>query len=171
MKTTNCERCDTEIYQTGRKKYCIECAKIVNREQARARDAKTRAARPAEMCSACGKEFTSDTRWKYCSDECAVGAQRSLSAEYKRLHRQEVPPPPTSLKRHREVKLQQKAPLTLTELSAAAEAAGMSYGKYVALMKEGKLYEGKPQSNGISKAEYRQAVDNYITKGKNYDIS
>ena len=146
--TTKCIRCGIKIPgQGGRKKYCMDCAKIHNRERARELAAEKRIAQTTTTtCYVCGKEFTPSARWKYCSDECGTKAQRSLSAEYKKLHREDVQRPTASATRYRAAKMLWEKPLTLAEVAAAATAAGLSYGQYMAQLTEEKGYEKKPKS-------------------------
>ena len=132
-----CIRCGIEIPSHGGKKYCIDCAKIHNRERARELAVEKRIAQlTTTTCYVCGKEFTPSARWKYCSDECGTKAQRSLSAEYKKLHREDVQRPTASATRYRAAKMLWEKPLTLAEVAAAATAAGLSYGQYMAQLTE-----------------------------------
>ena len=142
LKTNSCTRCGTEIPKNYGQKYCSACAKIVEREQTLARKAKKQTPLPIKACAACGKKFTDIGHRKYCGKECAAAGRRRLEAEYKRRERQDNQLLPESTAQYRTGPLRKKS-LTLTELAAAAAAAGLTYGKYVALMMDEKGENGK----------------------------
>jgi hypothetical protein len=83
------------------------------------------------FCGICGKQFLKNSNGhKYCSAPCALKAQRAHNREwliaYKRRLREE----------HYLASSTLKATETIEEVVAKANAAGMTYGKYVALQRE-----------------------------------
>ena len=83
-------------------------------------------------CAVCGKEFTKKSgNAKYCSAPCKNKVWREQSKasfdEYMRRIREE----------QRRLNTRWKPRETIEEVVAKANAAGMTYGKYVALQREG----------------------------------
>ena len=92
------------------------------------------------ICAECGKPFTTNgSNHKYCSKSCSLKVQRAKSREwlneYKRQLREE----------QRRLISPYKPRETIEEVVAKANAAGMSYGKYVAqqMEKEGRVLYGR----------------------------
>lgn len=80
-----------------------------------------------KICRCCGAEFDTAGNVQYCSDKCRKAILRKRAAAYKSSPNpkgpKEPPKPPDK---------------SLSLVVAEAKAAGMSYGRYVAAMKEAK---------------------------------
>lgn len=80
------------------------------------------------VCAICGKEYIAHNRSSmYCSDECRAEGQRKKN-EYYRLNPDARPV--------RGPRPRKKRENPFTEILEAARAAGMSYGQYVASLKQ-----------------------------------
>lgn len=83
----------------------------------------------AAVCAHCGKEYIAHNRASmYCSDECRKDARKKQN-EYYRLN-------PEAKPRRGARPKKQKKENPFTEILVAARAAGMSYGQYVASLKQ-----------------------------------
>lgn len=70
-----------------------------------------------KKCELCGTEFlTNYAQKRYCSDACRAEAKRTQSLHYK------------------EQKKKKKKESSFVEINRKAREAGMSYGKYVAML-------------------------------------
>lgn len=83
------------------------------------------------FCGICGKQFLKNSNGhKYCSAPCALKAQRAQNKEWLRAYKQRL------REEHYLASSTLKATETIEEVVAKANAAGMTYGKYVALQRE-----------------------------------
>lgn len=95
-------------------KFCsVECA---NKSRAKSFTPAFQYVAAQRTCVICGNTFLGSHNAKYCGPECNREGQRRRAAAYKARQ-----------------KRQHTAPLTLSEVAALANAAGMSYGHYVAV--------------------------------------
>ena len=88
------------------------------------------------ICAVCGKQFTkTSSNHKYCSQSCAISVQRAQNREWLReFYRKQ-----RELREFRELHAENrfgKPTETIEEVAAKANAAGMTYGKYVAMIRE-----------------------------------
>lgn len=135
-----CQRCGRLIeHPRGPQRYCIDCRIALDRERRAAYTAAHRgeARKPAEpqplgsrsgkrgyirTCVCCGKVMRGvGSRTKYCP-ECRRQVENAKSRERERIKRERAKHPANDAVR---------------EMSAKADAAGTTYGKYV-LRKEGR---------------------------------
>lgn len=83
------------------------------------------------FCGICGKQFLKNSNGhKYCSAPCALKAQRAKNREWLRAYKQRL------REEHYLASSTLKPRETIEEVVAKANAAGMSYGKYVAMIRE-----------------------------------
>ena len=115
-----CERCGEMMFSVASiQKYCPNCRKAVEVEQRKARTEKRRNARKSnaveKRCEFCGKTFkTSRGNKIYCSPECCIKAQNAAGGTPMLEPPRRMPPPKISA----------------DEVTAAANAEGLSYGQY-----------------------------------------
>ena len=114
-----CERCGEMMFSVApNQKYCPNCRKAVDVEQQKAATEKRREERKRRTvekhCEFCGKAFETSNRKKiYCSPECCSKAQNAAGGRI-------VLEPP-----------RRKPPkISADEVTAAANAEGLSYGQY-----------------------------------------
>ena len=94
--TVHCQRCGAPIdpHRPGRKVYCAECGREVNREKTRENMARRyeakKAERQARTCPLCGKTFTpTHGNQTYCSRECSHAVHLKSAREgMARLYRE-----------------------------------------------------------------------------------
>lgn len=83
------------------------------------------------FCGICGKPFLKNSNGhKYCSAPCALKAQRAQNREWLRAYKQRL------REEHYIANSIWKPRETIEEVVAKANAAGMTYGQYVALQRE-----------------------------------
>ena len=115
-----CERCGEMMFSVASiQKYCPNCRKAVEVEQRKARTEKRREARKRRTvekhCEFCGKAFETSSRKKiYCSPECCSKANNAAGGRSMLEPPRRMPPPKISA----------------DEVTAAANAEGLSYGQY-----------------------------------------
>ena len=115
-----CERCGEMMFSVeSNQKYCPNCRKAVEIEYQKAKNEKRRNARKQrtveKRCEYCGKTFeTSRGNKIYCSEECERKAQNASKNALMTYKRKRMPPPKISA----------------DEVTAAANAEGLSYGQY-----------------------------------------
>lgn len=85
-----------------------------------------------KLCGICGEQFeTTRSDKKYCSPDCAYEAKKRSTLktyhEHRDYYRQRY-------KERRETEAQRKR--SLDETVAAADAAGMTYGKYILMQRK-----------------------------------
>ena len=114
-----CERCGEMLFRVPSiQKYCPTCRKAVEVEHRKAENEKRREERKKltveKRCVNCGKTFeTSRGNKIYCSEECERKAQNA-AGRTKAQEPERMPPPR----------------LSADEVTAAANAEGLSYGQY-----------------------------------------
>ena len=115
-----CERCGEMMFSVASiQKYCPNCRKAVEVEQRKAKTEKRREARKRltveKHCEFCGKAFETSSRKKiYCSPECCSKAKNAAGGRPMLEPPRRMPPPKISA----------------DEVTAAANAEGLSYGQY-----------------------------------------
>ena len=115
-----CERCGEMMFSVASiQKYCPNCRKAVDVEQQKAEIEKRRNARKSnaveKRCEFCGKTFkTSRGNKIYCSPECCSKAKNAAGGRIVLGPSRRMPPPKISA----------------DEVTAAANAEGLSYGQY-----------------------------------------
>ena len=115
-----CERCGEMMFSVASiQKYCPNCRKAVEVERQKARTEKRRNARKSnaveKRCEFCGKTFkTSRGNKIYCSSECCSKAKNAAGGTPMLEPPRRMPPPKISA----------------DEVTAAANAEGLSYGQY-----------------------------------------
>ena len=115
-----CERCGEMMFSVASiQKYCPNCRKAVEVEHQKARTEKRRNARKSnaveKRCEFCGKTFKTSSRNKiYCSPECGSKANNAAGGRPMLEPPRRMPPPKISA----------------DEVTAAANAEGLSYGQY-----------------------------------------
>ena len=115
-----CERCGEMMFSVASiQKYCPNCRKAVEVEQRKARTEKRREERKRRTvekhCEFCGKAFETSNRKKiYCSPECGSKANNAAGGRSMLEPPRRMPPPKISA----------------DEVTAAANAEGLSYGQY-----------------------------------------
>ena len=115
-----CERCGEMMFSVASiQKYCPNCRKAVEVEKRKARTEKRRNARKRTLfekrCEFCGKTFkTSRGNKIYCSSECCSKAKNAAGGRSMLEPPRRMPPPKISA----------------DEVTAAANAEGLSYGQY-----------------------------------------
>ena len=115
-----CERCGEMMFSVASiQKYCPNCRKAVEVEQRKAETEKRREARKRltveKHCEFCGKAFETSNRKKiYCSPECGSKANNAAGGRPMLEPPRRMPPPKISA----------------DEVTAAANAEGLSYGQY-----------------------------------------
>ena len=115
-----CERCGEMMFSVASiQKYCPNCRKAVDVEQQKAATEKHRNARKSnaveKRCEFCGKTFkTSRGNKIYCSPECCDKAKNGADGTPMLEPPRRMPPPKISA----------------DEVTAAANAEGLSYGQY-----------------------------------------
>ena len=115
-----CERCGEMMFSVASiQKYCPNCRKAVDVEQQKAEIEKRRNARKSnaveKRCEFCGKTFkTSRGNKIYCSPECCSKAKNGADGPPMLEPPRRMPPPKISA----------------DEVTAAANAEGLSYGQY-----------------------------------------
>ena len=115
-----CERCGEMMFSVASiQKYCPNCRKAVEVEQRKARTEKRREDRKRltveKRCEFCGKAFETSNRKKiYCSPECGSKANNAAGGRPMLEPPRRMPPPKISA----------------DEVTAAANAEGLSYGQY-----------------------------------------
>lgn len=78
------------------------------------------------ICKICGKEFTTSSVAKCCSEECKKeNEKRNVASYYMRVGKNN---------KKTKTKAKKEKKLTVTEIAVKAKEAGMSYGQYVARM-------------------------------------
>ncbi len=114
-----CERCGEMMFSVApNQKYCPTCRKAVEVEQQKAKTEKRRNARKSnaveKRCEFCGKTFkTSRGNKIYCSEECERKAQNAAGGRIVLGPSRRKPPK-----------------ISADEVTAAANAEGLSYGQY-----------------------------------------
>lgn len=84
------------------------------------------------FCAVCGKPFIKKSNnGKYCSDPCKRKVEREQNREWLREYKRQL------REEQRRACSIWKPKETIEEVVAKANAAGLSYGKYVALQREG----------------------------------
>ena len=115
-----CERCGEMMFSVASiQKYCPNCRKAVEVEKRKARTEKRREERKRltveKHCEFCGKAFETSSRKKiYCSPECCSKAKNAAGGRSILEPPRRMPPPKISA----------------DEVTAAANAEGLSYGQY-----------------------------------------
>ena len=115
-----CERCGTPLFRVPSiQKYCQTCRKAVEVEHRQALSEKRQEERKQRTvekhCEFCGKAFeTSRGNKIYCSEACERKALNASSNALMKYKRKRMPPPKISA----------------DEVTAAANAEGLSYGQY-----------------------------------------
>ena len=115
-----CERCGEMMFSVASiQKYCPNCRKAVEVEHQKAETEKRRNARKSnaveKRCEFCGKTFkTSRGNKIYCSPECCSKAHNAAGGTPMLEPPRRMPPPKISA----------------DEVTAAANAEGLSYGQY-----------------------------------------
>ena len=115
-----CERCGEMMFSVASiQKYCPNCRKAVDVEQQKAATEKRREGRKRRTvekhCEFCGKAFETSSKKKiYCSPECCSKAQNAAGGTPMLEPPRRMPPPKISA----------------DEVTAAANAEGLSYGQY-----------------------------------------
>lgn len=115
-----CERCGEMLFRVPSiQKYCPNCRKAVEAGYRQASYEKRRNARKSnaveKRCEFCGKTFkTSRGNKIYCSEECCHKAQNAAGGTPMLEPPRRMPPPKISA----------------DEVTAAANAEGLSYGQY-----------------------------------------
>ena len=115
-----CERCGEMMFSVASiQKYCPNCRKAVEVEHNQASNEKRRNARKRTLfekhCEFCGKTFkTSRGNKIYCSPECCSKAHNAADGRSMLEPPRRMPPPKISA----------------DEVTAAANAEGLSYGQY-----------------------------------------
>ena len=115
-----CERCGEMMFSVASiQKYCPTCRKAVEVEQQKVESKKRRNARKSnaveKRCEFCGKTFkTSRGNKIYCSLECCHKAHNAAGGRSMLEPPRRMPPPKISA----------------DEVTAAANAEGLSYGQY-----------------------------------------
>ena len=115
-----CERCGEMMFSVASiQKYCPNCRKAVDVEQQKARTEKRREERKRRTvekhCEFCGKAFkTSNKKKVYCSRGCCSKAHNAAGGRSMLEPLRRMPPPKISA----------------DEVTAAANAEGLSYGQY-----------------------------------------
>ena len=115
-----CERCGEMMFSVASiQKYCPNCRKAVEVEQRKARTEKRREDRKRltveKRCEFCGKAFETSNRKKiYCSPECGSKANNAAGGRPMLEPPRRMPPPK----------------IRADEVTAAANAEGLSYGQY-----------------------------------------
>lgn len=119
------------------RKYCSkECRRKANAMAVKARNDKANAEKRKKICRWCQKEFWDDSKMnqrRYCSEECSHQASKE---KQKAWHAQNRKKPFGGYRKSEPKPTQEKgiSSMTMEEVQRAARAAGMSYGKYVAMM-------------------------------------
>lgn len=114
-----CERCGEMMFSVAsNQKYCPNCRKAVDVEQQKAATEKRREERKRRTvekhCEFCGKAFeTSNKKKIYCSPECCSKAQNAAGGRSMLEPSRRKPPK-----------------ISADEVTAAANAEGLSYGQY-----------------------------------------
>ena len=125
-----CQRCGCEVVLTDarsfNRKYCDDCQKIVYAELHKKADA-LRGKQEQKLCARCGVVLEKQNR-KYC-DDCRAAAKREQEAAKRRRQREGWRTGDLPEKKKKKPRVSQ-----IENLNAAARKAGMSYGKYVAMM-------------------------------------
>ena len=115
-----CERCGEMMFSVASiKKDCPNCRKAVDVEQRKAKTEKRREERKRRTvekhCEFCGKAFETSSKKKiYCSPECCSKAKNGADGTPMLEPSRRMPPPKISA----------------DEVTAAANAEGLSYGQY-----------------------------------------
>ena len=128
-----CERCGCEVVledaRSYKRKYCDDCQKIVYAElRNKAKDA-FRGRQEPKRCARCGVVLEKRrTNQKYC-DDCRAAARREQEAARRLKRREGRRIGELSKKKKKKPRVSQ-----IENLNAAARKAGMSYGKYVAML-------------------------------------
>ena len=131
-----CERCGCEVVLTDarsfNRKYCDDCKKIVYAELTKkAHDAYKDRKNPEgkRRCARCGVVLEKRRgNQKYC-DDCRAAARREQDAARKQKQREGWRTGELPEKKKKKPRVSQ-----IENLNAAARKAGMSYGKYVAML-------------------------------------
>ena len=109
MRTINCLLCGITIENASNsQKYCIKCAFEMRKKSASKNDDDY-----IQTCLCCGHKFIYERKKKYCSVDCrliANGQKKKPKPAYK----------------------------SLNEIAKEASAAGMTYGRYVAMYESGR---------------------------------
>lgn len=119
-KTITCARCGIEVstMKGSRTKYCPDCAKAAQKEAHRKCVSKPGGQVVTTICNSCGREFSYIFRGydkTLCGEcrgaNCGAGGPKKIKAKKKEPHVSQI-----------------------DAIQRAAHAAGMSYGRYVAMM-------------------------------------
>jgi len=137
-KVIECERCGCEVVLTDarqfNRKYCDDCKPIVYAELMRkaSRRAKAKSKEP-KRCARCGivLEETKSNQ-KYCGDCRAAAKLEQSIASYHRKREERETSPFKGMAKERKKKKPRVS--QIENLNEAARKAGMSYGKYVAML-------------------------------------
>ena len=114
-----CERCGEMMFSVAsNQKYCPNCRKAVEVEYRKVESKKRRNARKSnaveKRCEFCGKAFeTSSSKKIYCSPECCCKAHNAAGGRSILEPPRRMPPK-----------------ISADEVTAAANAEGLSYGQY-----------------------------------------
>lgn len=94
------------------------------------------------VCVICGQTFKKvNGIQRYCSLPCKRKAQHQQYLEWMRRYREEM----QQFKKKQEKKPAYSSFKELADMNERARAAGMTYGKYVALLREGRVELGRSQ--------------------------
>lgn len=149
-----CERCGVEVevpFMAFRARFCPACATASVREKNREYKRRVAASEDGEMmtgrCSHCGKNFSYTylgkrrTKCDACRKYDEEGRIRRRKEREQRLEERGrlsvICPPPTKAEIERELRQRR-----IDEIQRAAQAAGMSYGKYKAMLEMQKAKKG-----------------------------
>lgn len=103
------------------------------------------------VCDICGQTFKkANGSQRYCSVPCRREAQHQQNLEWMRRYREEM----QQFKKKQEKKAAYSSFQELADMNERARAAGMSYGKYVALLREGRVQFGR--ETDVHSEDYRQ---------------
>ena len=118
-RTIKCKRCGIEVSTMAKsRKYCPDCAKAAQKEAHRKCVSKPGGQVITGICNSCGREFPYIYRGydkTLCGEcrgaNCGAGGPKKIKAKKKKPHVSQI-----------------------DAIQRAAHAAGMSYGRYVAMM-------------------------------------
>jgi len=126
IETRNCAICGKEFEGKTTAKYC--CKECYIEAQKRIRDFKKNSYEKLRVCPVCGKSFMSKYR-KYCTNECSSIAEKVVMKEYMKTYQ----------RADKKTLVRKKSTFAeLLEVSNVANKLGLSYGEYVAGVKNGK---------------------------------
>ena len=90
-----------------------------------------------KVCAWCGNVFQLKNNFqKYCSDDCRKSAEMKRITAYRKSHREHYAQYRAKKRDENRLKKEiRQARISIDEYAKAARAAGMSYGKYVGMMR------------------------------------